>query len=361
MKRPDVCIAGAGIIGLTLALALERRHLSVCVLTSGDALAEASTAAAGMLAVDDPDNPPALHALARLSRDLYPALLDRMHESGASSVSFQTHRTLQALPAHLVPTQPLAVPLRSLLPAANIGTARFLSLLEESLDPRELAAALLAAVLASRIDLTSHTRVLSVAETQSSVQVRTTSGDLDADQFVDCTGAWSLSSALLPSLRITPRKGQMLTVRTPPSLASGIVLRSHAIYMVPRLHGLSAGRTVVGATVEDVGFDRSIDPRQLATLLDHATQLLPDLHDAAILSSWSGLRPATEDLLPVIGRLPGSSRLSIASGHYRNGILLAPGTAELLAQQLCGESASLSLTAFAPGRFQPSQVTSRSA
>ncbi len=354
MKRPDVCIAGAGIIGLTLALALERRHLSVCVLTSGDAMAEASLAAAGMLAVDDPDNPSQLHPLARFSRDLYPALLDRLREGGASSVSFQTHRTLQVWPEHLVATQPRALPLHLLLPTAAAGATRFLPLNEESLDPRELAVALLAAVLTSRVDLVSHTRVLSVAETPSSVHVRTAAGDLEADHFVDCTGAWSLSSALFPSLRITPRKGQMLTVATPPSLASGTVLRSHAIYMVPRLHGPGAHRTVIGATVEDVGFDRSIDPHQLAALLDHATQLLPEVRDAAILSSWSGLRPATEDLLPVLGRLPGSNRLSIASGHYRNGILLAPGTAELLAQQLCGEAASLSIAAFAPDRFQPS-------
>ena len=356
MKRPDVCIAGAGVIGLTLALALVRRHLSVCVLTAGDAMDEASTAAAGMLAVDDPDNPSALQPLSRFSRDLYPELLDRLHVPGAPLVSFQTHRTLQAIPDHLAATHPLASSIQSFLPAASSSPSRFLSLIEQSLDPRELAPALLAAVLAARIDLRPHTRVLSVAEHQSSVYVRTSIGDLEAEQFVDCTGAWSLSSALRPSLRITPRKGQMLTVTTPPSLMPGTVLRSHSIYMVPRLHGPSAGRTVIGATVEDVGFDRSIDPHQLTTLLEHAAQLLPELRNTAILSSWSGLRPATEDLLPVLGRLPGSDRLLIASGHYRNGILLAPGTAELLARQLCREPLSLSLAAFAPDRFQPRQA-----
>lgn len=361
MKHPDVCIAGAGIIGLTLALALMRRHLSVLVLTAGDAMAEASTAAAGMLAVEDPDNPPALHALAHFSRSLYPALLDRLRTTSASPPAFQTHRTLQQLPVKLAATQPLAVPLQSLLPAAASSPSRFIPLAEQSLDPRELAPALLAAVLASRVNLKTNTRVLSVVERQTSVHVSTSVGDFNADHFVDCTGAWSLSSALVPSLRITPRKGQMLTVATPPSLADGTVLRSHSIYMVPRLHGPGAGRTVIGATVEDVGFDRSIDTLQLAALLDDASQLLPELQHSAVLSSWSGLRPTTEDHLPAIGRLPGARRLFIASGHYRNGILLAPGTAELLTQQLCGEPPSLSLTAFAPGRFQPSQEQPQSA
>ena len=360
MKRPDVCIAGAGIIGLTPALALHRRHLSVLVLNAGDAMAEASIAAAGMLAVEDPDHPPPLRALAYFSRSLDPALLDRLRTISASPVSFQTNRTLQELRVNLAATQPLAVPLRSLLPAAASSTSRFIALAEHSLDPRELAPALLAAVLATRVNLQTHTRVLSVVEGQSSVHVRTSAGDLDTDHFVDCAGAWSLSSALVPSLRITPRKGQMLTVTTPSSLASGTVLRSHSIDMVLRLHGPSAGRTVIGATVEDVGFDRSIDTLQLATLLDRPSQLLPELRWAAILSSWCGLHPATDDQLPAIGKLPArvgspSPPATIAR------ILLAPGTAELLAQQLCGEPASVSLAAFAPGRFQPSQEQPQSA
>lgn len=351
MTRPDVCIAGAGIIGVTLALSLHQRGLSVVVLSAGNPMAEASTAAAGMLAVEDPGNPPELLALSRFSRSLYPALLDRLAETSHSPVSFQTHRTLQALAPAALASNSLALPLSSSLPDAALSDLHFLSLAEESLDPRELAPALIAAAQSARIDLRSSATVLSVDETAASVLVRTSAYAFEAEHFVDCTGAWSLSSARVPTLRISPRKGQMLTVPTPASLASGIVLRSHQIYMVPRLHGPRAGETVIGATVEDVGFDRSVNARQLGRLINDAATLLPELRNAPIRSSWAGLRPATEDLLPAIGRLPGSHRLLIASGHYRNGILLAPGTAFLLTQCIAGESLALSLNAFAPNRF----------
>ena len=348
MKRPDVCIAGAGIIGLTLALALDRRGLSVLVLTDGQAMAEASAAAAGMLAVDDPDNPAQLLPLARLSRSLYPALLESLNLTAAQTIHFQTHRTLQAVETHSA----AASSLRSFLPrAAAKQDPPFISLAEESLDPRELAQALLAAIHTSRVDPKTDTPVLSVEEEASSIKVHAANSTVNAGCFVDCTGAWSLSARRVPSLRVTPRKGQMLTVQTPASLAEGVVLRSPEIYLVPRLHGPSAGQTLIGATVEDVGFDRSLDPQQLGHLLDRATALLPELHGAPILNSWSGLRPATDDRLPALGRLPASDRLFVASGHYRNGILLAPGTAELLAQLITGESLSLALDAFSAGRF----------
>ena len=347
MKRPDVCIAGAGIIGLTLALALDRRGVSVLVLTAGNALAEASTAAAGMLAVDDPDNPPELLALARFSRGLYPALLASLNVTAAQPVGFQTHRTLQAVAS----SSPSSASLPTFLPRAAQQDLSFVSLEEESLDPRELAPALLAAVRSSQAELRTETPVLSMEETATSVQVRGASHTIDAGCFVDCTGAWALSSARVPSLRVTPRKGQMLTVPTPASLAEGIVLRSPDIYLVPRRHGPNAGQTLIGATVEDVGFDRSLDPQQLADLAARAATLLPELVGARILNRWSGFRPATTDRLPALGRLPGSDRLFIASGHYRNGILLAPGTAEVLAQQIIGETSSLAVNAFSASRF----------
>ncbi len=351
MKRPDVCIAGAGIIGLTLALALSRRGVSALVLSAGDPMAEASSAAAGMLAVHDPHNPAELLDLSRFSRSLYPALLDALNADSPDELSFQTHRTLQAVSDSSTASISSRSDLYFFLPDAAKRAARYTALEEESLDPRELAPALLRVVHASLARVQSGTPVLSVEETSHSVRVQTSAGEIEADSFVDCTGAWSLSSARVPSLRVTPRKGQMLTVPTPASLASGIVLRSPEIYLVPRLHGPRAGHTVLGATIEDVGFDRSINTAELDRLLDRAVALLPELKAAPILTRWSGLRPATQDLLPAIGSLPGSNRHFIASGHYRNGILLAPGTAEVLAQHMTGEPPSLSLNAFSPGRF----------
>lgn len=351
MARPDVCIAGAGIIGLTLALALSRRGLSVVIVSAGAAMDEASIAAAGMLAVGDPSNPPELLELSRFSRSLYPALLESL-KAFSPALAFQTHRTLQSLPEGSFASRRLsAEQLRALLPELAPAKLSFLELEEASLDPRQLAEALIAAIRASAVVLRTSTRVLSVLETQAQVTVETEHGSIAAAQFVDCTGAWSLSSAHASSLRVIPRKGQMLTVSTPASLASGLVLRTEEIYLVPRLHGPARDLTVLGATVEDAGFDRSVQPEQLAHLLSRAAQLLPSLATAQILSSWAGFRPATADLLPVLGAIPGTGRLFIASGHYRNGILLAPGTAELMTQLLLGETPVITLQAFSAQRF----------
>ena len=145
MAEPDFVIAGAGIIGLALALELDRRGVSVVVLERERALAQASTAAAGMLAVDDPSNPPALHALARLSATLYPAFLDRIAELSGLRVPFQTSSTLQAVSDPLLDSDPLPDP-TELVPQLVPGDHRFTLLAEHSVDPRQLAGALLTAV-----------------------------------------------------------------------------------------------------------------------------------------------------------------------------------------------------------------------
>ena len=361
MPLADVCIAGAGLIGLTLARSLAETGLSVLVLTRVTPLNEASQAAAGMLAVDDPDNPAALHPLSQLSRSLYPAFLDRIAADSGHRVRFQTQRTLQFTAA----PRPVGLPvlsasqLQSLVPTLPSAPHAVLDLVEASLDPRELSLSLIASLPAQpRIDLRPHTPVERVAASPAGVVVHTTSGEqIAAGAFVDCTGAWSLASSLDPSLRILPRKGQMLTIPTPPALARhALVLRTHELYLVPRLHGPRAGHCVLGATVEDVGFDRAVEPHALQNLLSLASHLLPELATAPILSSWSGLRPATSDLLPILGRLrPPLARhplpLFIASGHFRNGILLAPATAAVLTDLIRGRPPALALEAFSPDRF----------
>src|SRR5882757_9280438 len=145
---PDICIAGAGIIGLSLALELNHRGIRVTVLDQSSPLSEASTAAAGMLAANDPNNPSQLRSLADLSLSLYPAFLDRLHVLSGIRVPFQTHTTLQALPPEVPATENELTPaeLARLLPALNPGHHRFLLLDEHSLDPRQLATSVLAAV-----------------------------------------------------------------------------------------------------------------------------------------------------------------------------------------------------------------------
>ncbi len=362
MPLPDVCIAGAGIIGLALARSLALAGLHVLVLTRAQPLDEASQAAAGMLAVHDPDNPPALLPLSSLSRSLYPAFLASLAADSGHPLRFQTHRTLQLTEPTALHHQRILLPtdLHTLLPTLAPTSLTALDLDEVSLDPRELASALLASLPAHpRIRLRTRTPITRVVATPTGVTLHTPKEHLQAAAFVDCTGAWSLSSSILPSLRIAPRKGQMLTLLTPPALArNALVLRSPKLYLVPRLHGPRAGHCILGATIEDAGFDRTVHPQALQHLLAEAAHLLPELADVPILSSWAGLRPATADLLPILGRLnppltaPDSLPLFIASGHFRNGILLAPATASLLASLILGNPPAPQLHAFSPARFQ---------
>jgi glycine oxidase len=317
VSAPDVLIAGAGIIGLSLALELHTRGVRVLVLERDTALAHASTAAAGMLAPHDPHNPAALLPLSELSASLYPAYLDRIMKLSGTPVPFQTDTTIQHLPH---------------------GQTTHLA--EHSIDPRQLASALLAAVRAAGIELRERYEFHHA-------------GAPSASSVIYATGAWTPGE--LCHMPIRPRKGQMLRVKLPPGLRDlKEVHRSDDIYIVPRTLGPHAGTALLGATIEDAGFDTSTHPRDLTQLRSLAAGLLPALADEAAapqLEAWAGLRPHTPDRLPLLGPIETGSRHFLATGHYRNGILLAPATAVLLADLIEGKQPALDLTPFSPARF----------
>jgi glycine oxidase len=313
MEHPDFCIAGAGVIGLSLALELHDRGARVTVLETGVPLAQASTAAAGMLAAHDPENPAALQHLADLSLSLYPDWLAHLEELSGIAVPFHTKATLQSVHHPQSSAVLSSNSLSALLPQLESGNHRFAHLEEHSLNPHELAAALLGAVQATSIGLRTGTSVLLVRSHPDHVEVYTPTTTLRASQFIDCTGAWATALPPRPSLGITPRKGQMLAVELPPSLPLDIVVRTPDIYIVPRTRGEHAGRAIVGATIEDAGFDKTVHPEDIALLHARATRLLPSLAGATVVDSWAGLRPATPDGLPILGRLP--EAIPIASRH----------------------------------------------
>jgi glycine oxidase len=355
MAHPDLCIAGAGIIGLSLALELHDRGVRVTVLDRDEPLAEASTAAAGMLAAHDPENPPQLLSLSELSLELYPRFLDHLFELSGLLTRFQTSTTLQALPAgHEEFARQLPIlsseALSLLVPGISPGNKRFLVLTEHSLDPRELAKALLAAVRATSIDLRTHTPIRVVRSVAGSVEIHTPTDAIHARQFVDCTGAWSAPAAFPKHLHISPRKGQMLAVELPDSLPLNLVLRTPDIYIVPRTTDRTGTRAIIGATVEDTGFDKTVNPDDIARLRSLAADLLSPVADAPEIETWAGLRPSTPDDLPLIGAIPGYENQFLATGHYRNGILLAPATARVMAELISGQRLSIDIAAFSPLR-----------
>lgn len=359
MSSYDICISGAGIIGLSLALELHRRGASVVVFDRTEPLAEASTAAAGMLAAYDPENPPQLLPLSEFSLALYPKFLDHLFDLSGLTVPLHTSTTLQLIPeSHREFARQLPIlgteALSLLLPQLNLSDdKRFLLLSEHSLDPRELARALLAAVRSTTIELRPNTPIRLLRSLTDSVEIHTGTDALHASRFVDCSGAWSAPLSLPPNLHISPRKGQMLAVELPLSMPLHVVLRTPDIYIVPRTTDPARTRAIIGATVEDVGYDKTVHPADIARLRDHAASLLPPIAESRELETWAGLRPTTADRLPLLGAIPGHHNQFLATGHYRNGILLAPATAHVMAELISGETPSVDIAVFSPLRPAP--------
>jgi glycine oxidase len=145
----------------------------------------------------------------------------------------------------------------------------------------------------------------------------------------------------------------MLRVQTPAALHLREVHRAAGIYIVPRTAGPQAGSSLIGATDEEAGFDTTVHSDDLATLRARAAKLLPEFASEAAspqLEAWAGLRPGTRDGLPLLGALTPSRREWVATGHYRNGILLAPATACIIADLLTGQQPAVELSAFDPNR-----------
>ena len=299
-------------------------------------MAEASWAAAGMLAARDGDHPAQLAELAVLSERLYGDYLHRVEELSGLTVPLRTRAALVA--GRSTGRRLSGQEAQNLVPGLEIERRSFAWMDEASLDPRDLCAALPRAAAAAGVDLQPGTEVLAASSRAGSVEVSTSRGTVSASAFVNCCGAWAAG--------VEPCKGQMLAVLLPLPVDLKFVLRSPEVYLVPRGSGLVA----IGATVERVGFDRRVEPEALQRLQAQAAELWPPVADATIVDSWTGLRPGTEDGLPLIGRAE-QANCWTATGHFRNGILLAPATALVMRQLLQGDAPEVSLAAFAPGRL----------
>jgi glycine oxidase len=352
MQYADAAIAGGGIIGLATALELRAAGCRVVVFDRAEAMSEASRAAAGMLAGNDPENPQALRELARLSLALYPGFLARVEELSGAKVPIRTTMTVQG--SHKLPrgtTALSAAEVQKLAPGARIDGWHFYLIEEQSIDAWDLAEALPGAARVAGVELHEHTPVLSVRGENGGVAIETSAGPVAAGSFLNAAGAWA--SKIHDGLRVSPRKGHMLTADLHGKVQMHCVLRTSDVYIVPR----GGGRYTIGPTVENAGFDKEVYADRIRALFQRAVNLWPALRDAHVAETWVGLRPGSEDGLPILDEM--ASHCWAATGHYKNGIMLGPGTAKAMSQWITGGAPGLDLAPFAMSRFAvPSCVAS---
>jgi glycine oxidase len=229
--------------------------------------------------------------------------------------------------------------LQSMEPAVRSAGHSAFFVQEHSVDPLLLTQAALASARNLGIEIRGHTAVTEIRGNDNAVEVMTRADTFVGGFAVDCRGAWSGEP-------VRPRKGQMLYVHPQASVLQH-VLRAPDVYIVPR----SSGKILIGATVEDVGFDKSVHPSAIQQLLHAAAKYLPAIASAPLTQSWAGLRPGTPDDLPIIGPTD-TPRVFATTGHFRNGILLAPITAQIMADLIHGRPSSQDIQAFLPTRFR---------
>jgi glycine oxidase len=348
----DVIIVGGGIIGLSLAVALKKRGATVLVVERGEPGREASHAAGGMLVDSGFETPPALQPLATASARMYPEFAYELEVESGMRVDLRDQGTILFPPAeHLHDPQfsgaPLTASALAELEPALASTNRAAFFLEErSVDPRALTMAAIKSAKNRGVDFSSGDQVTAVNLSDGQVSgVTTNKTAFLTSKVVNCGGAWSgkIGPQTVPT---RPVKGQMLCLAMPSRSLLKHVVRSPQAYLIPR----SDGRLLVGATVEEAGFDKRTDPDTMQRFHKAAIALVPKLADARILEDWAGLRPGTPDGLPILGATatPG---YYVATGHFRDGILLTPITAQVMAAVIEGRTPECDLTAFSPARF----------
>lgn len=362
---PSVVIVGGGVMGCAAAFELTRRGAKVTVFERSVPGAEASSAAAGILGAQvESHEPGPLTELALQSRALFPQLVAELERSSGIAVGYRECGVLKlgyergevsALGRELgwqtrakLPWQKLtsraAHELEPALSPSVAGGVRFPR--DATLEPRALLAALRVSAELAGAEFRSGAFVKRVKSEQGRViGVELDDGSLvKGDHVVLAAGSWTslVGTEQAPRTRVVPARGQIVELKTSVPLLKSIVF-GPGCYLVPR----PDGRLLVGSTLEFVGFRREVTAGAVAKLLSAALRLVPALEHAELSSSWSSFRPFTTDELPLLG--PSKTRgLVLMSGHYRNGILLAPISAKIVAACVMGERPPLDLAPFSP-------------
>ena len=375
-RRPRIAIIGAGVIGLGIGWRLAGRA-DVTIFDRSKAGMGASHAAAGMLAACCEAEPgeEALVALGRDSQARWPGFAEELERASGIDVELRSEGTLvlaltaddQAEIAHRLDFQrQLDLPLEWLSAAdtrrreprlAGKIAGSLFSPQDHQVDNRKLAAALRIAAETAGVTIQENRTVKEIIAQGGRVKgVLLEDGALErADCVVLAAGAWSRGIGGLPPDRrppVRPVKGQMLSLRMDAAAPLlNHVLWAPGVYLVPRRDG----RLIVGATVEEKGFDDTITAGGMLTLLEAAWRAVPAIEELPIEETWVGHRPGSRDDAPILGRGP-LQGLVYATGHHRNGILLAPVTADAIARVVLDDRVEPAIAPFGLERFLPARA-----
>lgn len=348
-RERSAVIVGAGLVGLALARELHRQGWQVTLLDAGES--PASWAGAGMLAAWQTADL-RLRPLAIAGARLYPTWIAELERETYLSCGYRLGGTLnlQPAPPAMEGWQLLSQDdLTGLEPELRLPSDCTASRIERdhSVDNRALLTALRAAVRARGISVEEGCRVRALEALPQGCRAVADDRTYAADIVVNAAGAWAGALPAPVSIPVRPRKGQMLALEAARPLLRHVV-EAPGVYLVPR----AGGRVLVGATLEDNGFAPGLDAPVLEDLRRRALALVPALAALPVVESWAGFRPCSPDELPILGpsACPG---YWIATGHYRDGILLAPLTAKILAKAMTTGclTRALDLSPFAPSRF----------
>ena len=366
---PDVVIVGGGIIGCATAYYLAQAGASVTILERGDIAGEASGAAAGMLAAlsgEAGERGLAFDDLCAESQAMYDGLWPDVDATG---IHVHHHRS-GVLHVALDDGEASALRQRFEMVSKQNAKARWLDrgvLLQEEpnlnaravagfvtpdeqyVDPQRLTQALAEAARRKGVSVVENAPVTRLQRTGGRiVRVSTARGSYDCETLLLAAGPWttSLAESLGARIPIRPVRGQMLSLEGPSTPLQHMIWGAHA-YLVPR----EDGQTYIGATVEEVGFRKRTTHAGILPQRRAAEALVPNFIGAKIRREWAGLRPASLDGLPVMGRLPGWSNVWVSTGHFRNGILLAPASGKIVAQSIFAGQPEAKLAPFTPDRF----------
>lgn len=372
-QSADVVIVGGGVIGLAIARALTQRGVrDVCLIERAALGSEASFAAGGILAPQaEADSRDQFFELACRSRDLYPDFARALREETGVDVELDSTGTLYVAfkegdlreiesrfewqsKAGLAVERLGPDAVREIEPCVSECVRGALMFPRDvQVENRRLVNALVNSVAKHGVGIFADTSVESVNVERGRLRgLETSRGYISCQTVIVAAGAWSSTIEHARTPKIEPIRGQMICFDAKPQLTSHVIYSPRG-YLVPRFDG----RLLAGSTSEHAGFTKQVTAGGLRQIIANAQEISPKILTLPVLDTWAGLRPRTPDGLPVLGPCGEIEGLFYATGHYRNGILLAPVTGELIAEAVVTGRVSPLLAAFSPNRFDLAHVS----